>query len=243
MGRQRGWSTAVALMLFLLLAACGGADVDYEAEEEAANDVEATGSESVGDILPTPITGAKVLPTRASVAGLVPDILIVAPSTNLITEDLNMLAAQLALPNARFALVLYANTGLSGTFDFVADAAELTAVFEDQTLLLQSALTGADALAAGIQLPGWRSASNPRLILFVTDDSLLADAQMMTLAATAVAQNMRLFILSAEETVEWEDVAAAGNGRVQLLTDNPRTGAAGITLVELITEVLLETTP
>jgi len=243
MTKKRCWATAVALLLFLLLAACSGAEENYAPEEEAANDVEATGSESVGDILPTPISGAKVLPTRVNAAGLVPDILVIAPSAMLESEDLNTLAEQLALPNARFALVLYDNAGPSGTFDFVADVAELTAVLEEPDLLLQSELTGPEALTTGIQLPGWRSTSTPRLILFVADDALLADAQMMTLAETAVAQNTRLFILSPEETVEWAEIAEAGNGRVQPLAINALPGTLGPIFVDLISEVLLETTP
>ncbi|HUM72191.1 MAG TPA: hypothetical protein PLK31_25480, partial [Chloroflexota bacterium] len=134
MRRQHGWFTAVILFLLLVLAACGGADV------------EATGSESIGDVLPTPISGAKALPTRANAAALMPDILLVAPPDALTAVDLITVSTQLALPNAHFALVLYGAADHAGSFDFTPD---MTAV-SDTPDTLNPPLTLPEALAAGL---------------------------------------------------------------------------------------------
>lgn len=218
MRRDSGWLTAVTLCLLLGLAACGGAVSEQQAQPEAATDVEATGSEKIGDILPTPITGAKALPTRANAATLRPDILLIAPATMLMAEDLDVVNDSATFPNARLALVLYGDAGPTGVFDFTEEVADLTAVLDAPET--QSAFTLPAALAAGLQLSGWRADSAPRLILLVVDGAL-PDEEMMTLAATAVAQNMRLYILQTHESAEWAEVAAVGNGRVLLLPDAP----------------------
>ncbi|GIK55180.1 MAG: hypothetical protein BroJett015_08430 [Chloroflexota bacterium] len=116
--RNSCWFTAVALCLLLVLAACGGAITEQEAQPETATDVEATGSEKIGDMLPTLITGAKALPTRTNAATLTSDILLIAPSMMLTTDDLDAVIDPAAFPNARLAMVLYGNAGSTGIFDF-----------------------------------------------------------------------------------------------------------------------------
>ncbi len=232
---QNRWRTAVTLLLLLVLAACGGG--------EGAGDVEATGSESVGDILPTPITGAKVWPTRANAASLTPDILIIVPSSMLTAVDLNGLPNQAALPNARYALALYGDTAPIGIFDFMTDMGELTAVLDTTNAPDQLPLTLPEALAAGLQLPGWRPDSLPRLILVVVDEEAPVAEEMMALATTAVAQYMRLYIWQREASADWAEVAEVGNGRVLLLPDNQTPGILGNSLASLVAEALMETAP
>ncbi len=241
MRRQNGWLTAVTLLLLLALAACGG--------QEAADDVEATGSESVGDVLPTPITGAKALPTRANVTGLTPDILIIAPSTALTAVDLNTLSAQLALPNGRFALALYGDMAPIGVFDFAEEMAALTAAALTAVLTTPAAptppLTLADALADGLALPGWRADSEPRLIVLLVDETQ-PDEEMLALAAMAVSQNMQLVIVQPPGAAGWAEVAEMGNGRVLLLPETPPPGEVGGSISTLITEAITaitETSP
>lgn len=234
MKRKNRWLfTAVTLFLLLYLGACGGG--------EGAGDVEATGSESVGDILPTPITGAKALPTRATAANLTPDILIVAPSTALTAVDLNAIADQVALPSARYALALYGDVAPSGVFDFTGEMAELTAVF-DPPDAPTPLLTLSAAWAAGLQLPGWRVDSEPRLLMLVADETV-PDEEMLTLAATAVSQNIQLAIVQPPEAADWAEVAEMGDGRVLLLPENPPPGAIVGSISTLITETITETAP
>lgn len=222
-GARNGAFTAVTLFLLLVLAACGGG--------EGSGDVEATGSESVGDILPTPITGAKALPTRANATTLTPDILIIAPSSVITAVDLITVSTQLALPNAHFALVLYGDSDLAGSFDFAADVAEATAV---PNAPAQTAITLPAALAAGLQLPGWRAGSTPRLILLLVEGTTPPDEEMLSLAATAVSQNMRLYILTTAESADWAEVAEMGNGRVLLLPDGPTPGELSAAITSII---------
>lgn len=232
MRRKNRWLfTAVTLLLLLVLAACGG----------GTGDVEATGSESVGDALPTPITGAKALPTRANAATLMPDILIIAPSSAITAVDLITVSTQLALPNAHFALLLYGDSDVGGSFDFAADVAEAMTALDAPA---QTSLTFLPAaLAAGLQLPGWRANSTPRLILLLVGGTVPPDEEMLALAATAVSQNMRLYILATSESADWAEVAEVGNGRVLLLPENPPPGAIVGSISNLIMEVITETAP
>lgn len=235
MRRDIGWLTAVTLCLLLILAACGGAITEQEAQPEAATDVEATGSEKIGDLLPTPISGVKALPTRANAATLMPDILLIVPALMLTGEDLDTVIDQAAFPNARLALALYGDAGPTEVFDFTEEVADLTAVPDAPEIPTQPALTLPTALAAGLQLPGWRVDSAPRLILLVVDGAL-PDEEMITLAAMAVAQNMRLYILQTDESADWAEVAAAGDGRVLLLPDAPTPDDIGTAVTALVTE-------
>lgn len=235
MRRDSGRFTAVTLCLLLVLAACGGAITEQEAQPETATDVEATGSEKIGDMLPTPISGVKALPTRANAATLMPDILLIAPSTMLTGEDLNAVVNQAAFPNARLALALYGDAGPTGVFDFTEGAAGFTAVPDAPETQTQPVFTLPAALAAGLQLPGWRPDSAPRLILLVVDGAL-PDDEMMTLAATAVAQNMRLYILQTDESADWVKVAVMGNGRVLLLPGAPMPNDIGTAVTALVAE-------
>lgn len=233
--REIGCVTAVTLCLLLGLAACGGAVSEQEAQPEAATDVEATGSEKIGDMLPTPITGAKALPTRTNAATLTPDILLIAPSAMLTAEDLDTVIDQAAFPQARLALALYGDAGPNGVFDFSEGAVDFTAVPTAPETQSTPPFTLPTALAAGLQLPGWRPDSAPRLILLVVDGAL-PDEEMITLAATAVAQNMRLYIMQTDDSADWAEVAAAGDGRVLLLPDAPTPDDLGTAVTTLVTE-------
>ncbi|NJN53578.1 MAG: hypothetical protein HC804_01785 [Anaerolineae bacterium] len=231
MKRQVDCLTAVTLLLLLVLAACGG----------GTNEQEATGSESVGDILPTPITGAKVLPTRLNTAALMPDILIVAPARMLTAVELTALDSQLTLPNARFALVLAGDAESARVVDFVIDMGELTAVDEQTNATSTLSLSG--ALAEGLELSGWRPNSTPRLILLLVGEGMLPDEEILALAETAVSQNIRLYILQSAEVAEWAEVAEVGDGRVLLLPNIQEPGDLGLALTTFVTDVLSETSP
>jgi hypothetical protein len=131
---------------------------------------------------------------------------------------------------------LYGDADLSGVYDFVADGAALTAVLDSPAT--PAALAMPDALAEGLQLPGWRPNSTPRLILLMVTGNLPPGEEMMTLAETAVSQNSHLYILQDEEVAAWPEVAEVGNGRVLLLPNNQQTGALGTAFITLITEAL-----
>lgn len=59
---------------------------------------------------------------------------------------------------------------------------------------------------------------------------------MVALAATVAAQNIRLYILQTDESAEWADVAAVGNGRVLLLPDDPTPDDMSAAVITLVAE-------
>lgn len=243
--------TAVIMMLMLVLAACSaGTGEEFEAAGEAETDIEATGSESASDLLPTPATGAKVLPTRIGTSTLMPDILFVTPSTLLDADDLETIVADMALPSVQVGLSLYGDTGLTGVYDLTADMAQVTAVFNQLPQTTNQSVTLAEALAAGMALPGWRAGSQPRLVFLISETSAPPDADMAALTATAVGQTMQItpLLLGAaadENDPRWAQLAAATNGHAVMLVQPPDTLPTVIVdvVAEVLDEVLVETEP
>lgn len=221
MRRKKGWLTAVCLAWLCLLAACGGMSNE---------DVGAVGSETVGDILPTPMAGIKAQPTRLSSLLLRPDILIVAPADLFTAEHLEAMAAALAQSDAYFGLSLYGNGLLPGGYDLTADTAALTAVLSQPLSAEAQPLSLAEALAAALQLPGWRTESAPRLLFLMTDGAASPEAQpaLLALAATAAGRNIRIFPVLMGLTGEpaapfWQELAQSTDGRVLAPAETPLT--------------------
>lgn len=247
--------TAVLLLLLFILAACGGATSE-DTESAAPEDVEAVGSESAGVVLPTPIMGAKVQPTRMGAGTAVPntlDILIITQAADLSVDTLDTLAAELNLFDMQVALSFYGDpvpaSAPLGVADFTADMSELTAVLNQPSAITQT-VTIADALLAGMQLSGWRENSSYRLVLLVTEPPfpLNEEAAITEWAATAAEQNRRIYpiLMGDMDTVDlaWEDVALVTNGRVILLDNFQVTeGALATAISGIVAELISGDTP
>ena len=243
--------TAVCLLFLIYLTACsGGAEDEAEtaaeettaeealeedveiAEEEAAEaadeDVEATGSESDGkDILPTPVTGAKVSATRVGGRVAMDLFFLVHPATR---ESLNLSAVPdwLAAPSAS----LDPQFGFSYFNDAAAVAAEFNPDFEAVTAFLAQppndpllSLTPAELLDQLEQLPGWRIEADRLVFLFIPADfGTLDDTDLAAIIDTAVAHSTAIYpFLIGDASLEtqqmWQQLAAETNGRLAQIAE------------------------
>ncbi|MCP4359667.1 MAG: hypothetical protein GY796_16800 [Chloroflexi bacterium] len=179
--RRIFWTTAVLLSLLLLLAACGGGTAeeaiesseDTSAAEEMADEgLEATGSESAGNPLPTPISGVKAPPTRVGTPLQSLDILFVIQTPLTDTIDLQRVAdwtaVQPDLVDVHYALFMFGGDALGEPVSFTADVEELTAVLNQPSAATGSALPSTEAIIQAAQLPGWRSDNVERLLILLT---------------------------------------------------------------------------
>jgi hypothetical protein len=186
--------------------------------------VEAVGSESAGDIVPTPVTGPKVLPTRVDTAVITsPDILFVTQAAFLTADDLQTIAAELAQPDTHFGLSLYGESGPVGVYDLTTEMETLTAVLNQSPTTVDEPITIANALSAGIELPGWRENGNPRLIFLITDAPVPPEdaATLMEWVDTAASQNIQInpILLGDGDVPIWIEVAESTNGGLLILAD------------------------
>jgi hypothetical protein len=112
----------------------------------------------------------------------------------------------------------------------------LTAVLKQSPTTLDEPITITNALLAGIELPGWRENSNPRLIFLITDAPVPPDDEttLMELAETAVSQNMQIhpILIGEIDDTNWAEVVERGNGRLLTLADNDDLAALVIEAVE-----------
>lgn len=241
--KRKFWLTAVIVLLLIVLAACsGGAEApetvqeeEAETSEEVADDMEATGSESAGnDLLPTPITGPKVSPTRSGAAQL--DLFFVIPPDLAASTDLTVvpdwLTEQPTPIEAQFGLWILGDTDATiETVDFTSNFAEITAVL-DQSPVSENQAVDLDAVVAAIlQVDGWRLDANQLLIVLVSEASALAEADLATISATAVNNNTAVSPIligdfPTEVQTEWQNLADTTNGRLAILSDAALTAEA-----------------
>lgn len=243
--------TAVCLLFLTFLAACSSADRDEAetaaeettaeealeddleiAEEEAAEaadeDVEATGSESDGkDILPTPVTGAKVSATRVGSLVTLDLFFLVHPSARE-TLDLSVVPDWLTAqstpldPQFGFSYLIDAAAAEAAFNSDIAAVTTFLALPPDDPFL---SLTPAELLDQLEQLPGWRVEADRLVFLFIPGDfEALSDSDLAAVTDTAVTHDTAIYPfligdVPPETQQMWQQLAAETNGRLALLAE------------------------